>query len=717
MTESLFSNRWHRVARLRPQLRPQVQVRPQSQRDADWFLLIDPTTEEVRRINRSAYEFVGRLDGLNTVDGVWQALLKTHPDDAMTQDEVLRLLIQLHERHLVQFDASVDVEALFVLRRQERRRRHARRANPLAFQLVLGNPERFLDRLAPLGRWLYSPSGLLAWLLLVIVGTVVALQHLPELVAHADELLATPRWMLLAWLLYPGIKLVHELSHGLAVHRWGGRVREVGVLLLVLVPVPFVNASAADGFRFRHQRAAVSGAGIMSELAMAAVAALLWQGLQPSLLRDLCLLVIVTGLLSTVLVNGNPLLRFDGYFLLCDWLDLRNLAQRSSRWWGDIATRRVLGVAPSWPIEPVPGERPWLLFYAPLAVVYRLLLSVAVVLWLGGYSVPLASLLGVYLSATLLVGPLWRMSRATVRLLGAQPRPLGPGLRAAAAAGVALLVLFVLPWPFGTVAQGVVWMPERSHIRVATDGFVDEVLVADGQPVQAGDVLMRLRDERLETEIRRLRADRAELEVQLFRALSTEPLEAPRFREQLLFAEAGLHRASDKQEALTVRAPVSGRVVLPQASLQAGRFHRKGDLLGFVRTQEPLTVRVALPQEDAQLVRQRGGPIAVRLAQDGYGTAHPARLLRDLEAAITQLPSSALGDRGGGMLITAAEDPQGLTTREPVVLMDLELPDQSGTWVGARASVRFDHGHLSLAAQLTRRVRQLVLQRFDAWGA
>lgn len=184
--------------------------------------------------------------------------------------------------------------------------------------------------------------------------------------------------MLLAWLLYPLIKLVHETSHGLAVQRWGGAVREAGASLLVLMPVPYVNASAANAFRHRYQRALVSAAGVMSELALAALAMLAWQWLQPSLARDVALLVMVTGLMSTLLVNGNPLLRFDGYYLLCDALDLRNLASRSARWWAEFAARRLLGAASEAPLEPLPGERPWLVAYAPLSLAYRVVLSVGI---------------------------------------------------------------------------------------------------------------------------------------------------------------------------------------------------------------------------------------------------------------------------------------------------------------------------------------------------
>lgn len=715
MATTLFSTRWHRVARLRPQLRPQVQLRRQTQRGTEWYLLVDASTEELRRLNRSAYEFVGRCDGQHTVDQIWQALLQLHPEQVMTQDEALRLMVQLHARRLLQFDTAVDVEVMFAQQRRERRQRRVRRANPLAFQVPLGNPERFLVRMHGLGRALFSVPGLVVWAMLVAWGVLAASVQLPPLMAHGQELLSSTRWMLMAWLLYPLIKLVHETSHGLAVQRWGGAVREAGVNLLVLTPVPYVNASSADAFRHRYQRAVVSAAGVMSELALAALAMLAWQWLQPSLVRDVCLLVMVTGLLSTLLVNGNPLLRFDGYYLLCDALDLRNLASRSSRWWSEFASRRVLGVAPETPLEPLPGERGWLIAYAPLSLVYRVLLSFGIVLWLGGYSALLGAAIGLYLVATMLLWPGWKLLRGVWRTVRHQPRRLWPAGRAAAALVLIAALLFFVPLPFGTVAQGVVWLPEHSQIRAGTDGFVVDLPVADGQRVAQGEVLVRLRDERLDFELAGLVADQAELETRMFRAIAEAPQEAPQLRERLLYVEAEIERVADQQAQLDIRAQVAGTVVMPRAAEQLGRFHAKGELLGHVATQEALVVRVALPQGDAHLVRERSGPIGVRLPGDSL-MAHPARLLRDTLAAVSRLPSAALGDAGGGDIVTNAGEPDGLTALQPVVLMDLEVPDIRSPWVGARVAVRFDHGHLPLAGQIARQVRQLVLQRFDALG-
>ena len=167
-----------------------------------------------------------------------------------------------------------------------------------------------------------------------------------EAVAQATRAhFSSGRMLLLMWLAYPVIKALHELAHAFAVKVHGGEVHEVGITLLFMTPVPYVDASASAAFPDKRQRIAVAAAGIVVEVLLATAALVLWLALEPGLLRDLAYAVIAVAGLSTLLVNGNPLLRFDGYFVAADALELPNLAQRSSRYWQVWAKRTLLGLS------------------------------------------------------------------------------------------------------------------------------------------------------------------------------------------------------------------------------------------------------------------------------------------------------------------------------------------------------------------------------------
>ncbi len=704
--EPLFSARWHRVAGLCPRLRPQVELRRQVQRGVDWFLIVDSSADEVRRINPAAYQLVGRFDGRTPVQQLWEALLEAAPEQAMTQNEVVQLLVALHGRQLIEFDRAPDVEAVFRGRDRVRSRRRWQVVNPLAFRLPLVDPSRWLRPLLRPSAWLFSATGLLLWSLLVLAALLAAAPHAAEIASEASRLMRSPQALAAGWLLYPLIKLVHESAHALAMMRWGLMPRQAGITLLVLTPVPFVDASAADTLRHPHQRAVVSAAGILAELAIAALAFGVWLAVEPGTVRDLALTAVLIGTVSTLLVNGNPLLRFDGYFVFTDLLDLRNLGTRSARWWRGRLRAALLADRHTPPMECLPGERRWLIAYAPLSTAYRLGLSLLIALWVGSFS----SLLGLVVGGLMFSITLGLPLLAGLKALAAQHSAVA-WLRVGAALGL-LALLLAWPLPHRTLVQGVVWPAEQALIRAGTDGFVAEWLQADGQTVQAGDVVARLEDEELAARRASLLADATELDVQLFTALASAPDEAVALRERLAFSQAEIARLDERLTALAVRAQTTGTLVLPRQQDQQGRFLRRGELLGHVLSDAPLTLRVALPQHEAELLRDSAPEVQVRLASAPQ-QVQAGRIVRDLSGAVFTLPSAALSDRAGGPLATAPDDPDGLRSASPVVLLDIAVSGLGSRQIGERAHVRLDHGERSLAVRWARQLRQLLLRHFN----
>jgi putative peptide zinc metalloprotease protein len=161
-----------------------------------------------------------------------------------------------------------------------------------------------------------------------------------ELTGNLSDRILSTQNLLIAWFSYPVVKALHEWSHALAVKRWGGRVREAGLMFLVFTPVPYVDATDSYGFSGKWQRAAVAAAGILAELALGAIAVYLWWLSEPGLLRAVAYNVILIAGVSTLLVNGNPLMRYDGYFVLSEALEIPNLAQRATKFWtGQWASR------------------------------------------------------------------------------------------------------------------------------------------------------------------------------------------------------------------------------------------------------------------------------------------------------------------------------------------------------------------------------------------
>jgi putative peptide zinc metalloprotease protein len=712
MQDSLFSPLWHRVAERRVQLRPQVMLRPQPFRDQSWYLLISPTTGRQYRINEYGYRFIGRCDGQRTVQAVWDSLLDAFGDDAPTQDEVIGVLAELDREELLRYDLALDLPEMFRRKADRDRRRRRGFVNPLAFRLPLGDPSALLERLDGLGSAILRPAVFWAWALVVAGAALIGAMHWPELGERLATDLASPRHLLLAWLVFPCVKLLHELGHAVAVRRWGGEVHEIGVTLFVLVPAPYVDATAASGFRDRSQRVLVSAAGMMVELAIAAVALVVWLAVQPGTVRDIALVTIFVCGLSTLLFNANPLLRFDGYYILIDALDLPNLAARSRAFWRERLHRIVWGEAPASVVEPASGERKWLETYAPLALLNGLVVAVVIVLWIGAISVVLGIAAAACAAYAWILRPLWFSAKRMLldRPAGGSRRRAGAILLTAGA--LAFLLLFVLPMPFHTTVRGVIWIPEHAQVRPQTEGFVRELPARDGERIEAGQVVAVLNDPALHA-TREMLASRLEgLQTEHFQELLRDPARVQNILEDLARTREELARTDERIGHLEVRSLVSGTLVMPRQQDLYGSFARKGVAMGYVLDDEAPRIRAAVPEGDAYLVRERTNAVQVRLAEDPR-RAWTGSVAMDTPAATRELPSAALGERGGGPLAIDPTEKNGLRAAEPVVLIDLRLPGLVLRHVGERAWVRFEHGAMSFADQSWRRLKLLLLRHFN----
>jgi putative peptide zinc metalloprotease protein len=622
----------------------------------------------------------------------------------------------LHEHALLECERSADFDAVYRQHRDLSVRTRAPARNPLAWRIRLGDPSRLLAALAPLGAWLFRWPVLVLWLLCVGLGLALAGANWDALSAHAAKWLATPRYLVIALALYPLIKAVHEIAHGLAIRRWGGDVSAWGITFLLAMPVPFLDGSAAVALPKARQRFLVSAAGIMAEMAIAVLGLVVWLLMEPGLVRDVAFVAAFIGSVSTLLFNANPLLRFDGYYALTDALQLPNLSARSGRYWLERIQAVLLRLPPSEPMTLARGERTWLLTYAPLSWSYRIVLACAIVIWAGGHSFLLGALVFVLIAVQMVSSPLRLLRHA----FGCGTATRAADIRTAAAAATAVVALAAamafVPMPFAAVAQGVVWIPEQAQIRAQSDGFVAAMPVRDGARVGEGDIVADLRNPALLAEASALRSRIAALETEHFRALRTDAHKTQDLAEELAQAQAELERIEERIDALQVRVQVAGTLAMPRQSDLQDVYVRKGDLLGHVVTTEAGVVRVAVAHQEAAPLRAQTRSVSARFAGNPGASVH-ARLERDSHAAATQLPSAALGTRNGGSILNDPDADDATTPLDAVVVLDVRLAAEAlHGRAGERVWVRFDFGAAPLLQQWGRRLRQAFLQHFNPAG-
>lgn len=712
MSRSPFSPSWHSVAGLRPRLMPYAVVQRVVFRGRPWYVVQDQTGGRVYRFSTAAYALIAGMDGHQTVQALWERANASEVRDACTQPEVVDLLVQLHAADLLQTDALPDSAA--ALDRYRKKRSELIRQwllNPMSLKLPLFNPDRLLERLLPLVRWCFGPLGAALWLAVVLPALVLAAQHWPELTRNLSDRVLSSSNLLVMLAVYPVIKLLHELGHGFAAKRWGGAVRELGLMFLIFAPVPYVEASSSAAFPSKYRRALVAAAGMMVELLLAALALYVWLLAEPGVLRAVAFNVMVIGGVSTLVVNGNPLLRYDGYYILADLIEMPNLAQRGQAWWAWLLDRFAFGSLDAVKPDETPGECRWLVFYTPLAWCYRTFVTVSIIFLVAGKFFIVGVLMAAWSAISLLGVPFYRGWKH-LRSAPALHRRRGHAMRRTfAALACAALLLGLLPMPLRTRAEGVVWLPDHAMLHAGENGFFAHWLVEPGSLVKAGQPLYTLDSPQLRAEVAVDRAKLAQAQARWDADRFSDPAKAAVSARQLDEARDILHQAQVRVDRLTGYARGTGRLMATTPQDMPGRYYKKGELLGYVLRDDELLVRVIVGQDDTDLVHQRLRGVSLRLT-DTLGHVWPSRVVREFPGAVDELPTAALGMNGGGTVPTSPSDPNGLKTLQRVFVLDLVLPANIHPAFGERAYVRFDHGSETLARQALRGLRQVFLSHF-----
>ncbi|RLF30891.1 MAG: peptidase M50, partial [Thermoplasmata archaeon] len=485
-----FSESWHRIANLRVSLRPTVKVRKQLFRGEKWYVLHDPFNNQFFRLRPEAHDFVSRLRPDRTVEEVWEECLKRHPDEAPGQEDVIQLLTQLYFANLLYFEVPADTEKLFERYRKRRQREIQSKFLSIMFiRIPLLDPENFLRRCLPFIKHLISPVFGILWLLVVIAAGKLVVDHFDAVTEQAQGILASDNLILL----YAGLvilKGLHEFGHAIVCKRYGGEVHTMGVMLLVFTPLPYMDATSSWSFRSRWQRALVGAAGMIVEIFVAAIATFVWAKTGPGTLHSLAYNMMFIASVSTVLFNANPLLQFDGYYILSDLLDIPNLATRARGHLRHLVERYVFGYKDSSSPSQSLKEAWWLGVFGISSGIYRVVVFTGIIFFVADKFLLAGLIMALICVISWGVVPSFRF----VSYLASSPRLARTRSRAVAASISALVVLLallaIIPFPNRFRAPGV--LEAAGYIRVVNDapGYVEAVLVPSGAGVSEGTPLM-----------------------------------------------------------------------------------------------------------------------------------------------------------------------------------------------------------------------------------
>jgi putative peptide zinc metalloprotease protein len=706
-----------------PPLRADLHATPRTYLGRSYVIYKNPLSLTFFRLPAAHAEAAALFDGrrrlgdllgpLASASRYWRAL---GPTEALS--ELAALSSQLAQAGLLRVRGAAASERGRRLRALKKSRGFETAVGQVMFfRKSLFDPDRLLSRLLRSLGWIFHPVVLTAAAIFVLVSFLAALWNLDRLVAQGANFFTLSN-LGLTWVLFVGVKILHEFGHGLAAKRCGSEVHEMGFMFILFTPYLFCNVS--DVWRGgKKARVATGAAGIAVELVIASAAVWLWLFSQAGLFHQLCFNTIVLCSVSTLLFNGNPLMKFDGYYILSDVLEIPNLRAKSNAWVTGWAQKNLLGLTPkaaaaSHEASPLFG------LYAVAAYFYGwfIMFSISIMMFdlLKPYGLEFVSrtYVGLFLFVSLAL-PFYRLGRSvkdTAEVRGAVARR---GRLAVAALVPAAAAFFFLPWTDVVKRSAALEHGRVIHVSASAPGLLGEVFVAEGQMVSEGEVLGRLINRELASQLSALRLQRDSLLVRM-RALAAEPTEQARLSLPVVARQAreleeeikGLDR---KAASLELRAPRDGLVRTPRPAELAGRYFAAREPVLEIGGGEEPRLLIALDEQQARRVRP-GQP--VRVVFTGLsGKVFEGQILTVPSAPAPGFSAPSLANLAGGDVpAEPGSAPRLLRPSVPHFEAEarLEIPSEQLDLLRAQSSARarIEVGRTTLARWLRDRLYEAV---------
>lgn len=541
-----------------------------------YWIIKEPVGLNYYRFPHDSYFVLQQLNGRQSLEEIEAAYNEEFSPRKLTIEKLQSFIGSLHKSGLVQAAAPGQGTELLKRRRTTRRKKLLSSfGNVLALRFRGIDPDRILNALIPWTGWLFTRQALIVVLLAAAAALMsifanwdLFMSRLPTFNQFFDPV----SWGFLAVVLAV-VKILHEFGHGLSCKRFGGECHEMGFMMLVLTPCLYCNVSDSWTLPNKWHRAAIGAAGIYIELILATIATFFWWNTEQGLVNQLCLQMMTVCSVSTILFNGNPLLRFDGYYILSDIMEIPNLQQKSSAALTDLLKKKVLGFEKTHtPMMPT-RNKPMFAAYAIASIIYRWVIVIVILTFLNRVFEPwglqvIGQMIAVMAIGTMAGMPAYKLykflknpgMRYQIRMR--RTLTVGGGIAAFVFAGM------IIPFPYYVHTEFTVRCRDSSNVYVLTPGEVKQVFVSPSQSVEKGDPIIQLENlpaqgqlDGIESSLREKEAEVALLKV---RSLQGD-LSA---MNRLAMAESEINslrelrfKTQTRIDRLILRAPASGTVL------------------------------------------------------------------------------------------------------------------------------------------------------------
>jgi putative peptide zinc metalloprotease protein len=488
----------------------------------EYWVVKDPLAQKYFQFPPHVYFLLCELNGSKSIDQLQESYHKKYAPKRITRSDLQQLLTRFHKDNLVTSEMpGQGIELLNRGRKTNRMELLQKFSNILAIRYRGFDPERMLNFLNRYTWWLFTPTAAVITLIMAAIALLSVLVNWTAFQSKLpgfDDFFDVRQWYLFVAVL-AGTKIFHEFGHGLACKRMGGECHEIGFMLLVLTPCLYCNVTDSWRLPNKWHRAAIGAAGMYIEVILATIATFVWWFVQPGMVQDICLRVMLVSSISTILFNGNPLLRFDGYYILSDILEIPNLHQKANRALNTLLGRHWLGLEiPD--DQLMPANRPWAFaLFTVAAFCYRWFILVAIITFLIRFLEPYGvESIGIGLALFSIAGmvgmPLFKLYKyLSVPGRMHQVKKKRFFVVLAIASAVIAAIMFV-PYPHYLRCNLVVMPKDIETVWIKEPGTLQTLVVKPGETVVAGQPLVVLENLDLNLEILEIESQIKEKELE-----------------------------------------------------------------------------------------------------------------------------------------------------------------------------------------------------------
>jgi len=685
-------------------LRSDLTISRQLKNGEPHYVIHDPVAFQSHVFSLEDYRVVGLLNDRHTLQQTFHTLVERGVFRQSDENHFYGFVLALRSQNLLTNGDAQSKDLYGKHKRIAETQKKSGLMSLISLRIPLTNPDEFLTRTMPMTRFLFSRWFVLLWFTVGLFALYVLWQRSSDFVEPLNGVLALKNIPYLVFSMI-GLKVWHELGHGYACKYYGGRVPEMGSILMMGMPLAYVDASAAWSFERSYQRLAVMLGGMYFESMLAIAAVFVWAFSDNGLLSACAYQTILTASVVTVLFNANPLMRYDGYFVAAELLGIQNLRQVANNELKAFSKSLFLGVKDDRDVDQGWYVRTVSLLYGICSGIYSnlLMLSIATLI---AYRVPVV---GVLLSAYFVATSVGTKVQSLYVYLYSSEEGKAAGLRAKLIGTFSFVVLpltlVLAPNPAQITVTGLLSAENESHIRSSVAGVIDDYSARVGQSVQAGETLLQLANPNLQTELQTAQAEVDHARLVRKAMLDVDQVKYKQFTYLLARVSEQLRDKRDEFDALNVRSETAGTVALLHGRRDLGRYVDVGEEVATVISGAPV-LRCYLTE--AQLLQascSAGRKVSFRFA-DGALRTHVGVISSVSTVAEGEFNDSALTQAGGGELLV---DTATGRTLDPVFRVEITPEGElDHAMVGSRAIIRFSKTYEPLGWSLVRKMADFL---------